>query len=168
MTVLKIVQLPDPILRRKVRKVLDINDEIRTLVNDMYETMYAARGVGLAANQVGKDWQIFTMDVSQEGNQPICAINPEIISRNGTHSEDEGCLSVAGAYDRITRSAKVHMRALDIHGKPFELHADDLMAKCIQHEVDHLNGVLYIDHLSKLKQDRIKKKIEKYKQRASS
>jgi peptide deformylase len=166
MALLEILRFPDPRLRIKAKPVTDITDDIRQLVDDMFETMYASNGVGLAATQIGVDKRIFTMDVSEGRNQKFCVINPEIISREGTQWENEGCLSVGGdAYDKVERAAKVVMKAIDINGEPFELHAEELMAACIQHETDHLNGILFIDHLSRLKQERIRKKIEKQQRR---
>jgi peptide deformylase len=131
----------------------------------MYETMYDSKGVGLAATQVNIHLQLFTMDVSETHDQRICVVNPEIISKEGTQYESEGCLSVIDAYDKVKRAQKVRLRGTDLDGKPVELDAEGLMAVCIQHELDHLNGILFIDHLSKLKRDRYNKKIEKYQQR---
>jgi peptide deformylase len=166
MAVLQILRFPDPRLRIKAKPITDITDDIRKLVDDMFETMYASNGVGLAATQIGVDKRIFTMDVSEKRDQKFCVINPEIISREGTQWETEGCLSVGGdAFDKVERAAKVVMKAIDIDGKPFELNAEELMAACIQHETDHLNGILFIDHLSRLKQERIRKKIEKQQRR---
>lgn len=166
MAVLEILRFPDPRLRIKAKPVLEIDDSIRQLVEDMFETMYATNGVGLAATQIGVDKRIFTMDVSETRDQKYCIINPEIVSREGTQWEMEGCLSVGGnAYDKVERAAKVVLKAIDLDGKPMELQAEELMAACIQHETDHLNGILFIDHLSRLKQDRIRKKIEKIQRR---
>jgi|SRR3990167_3386107 len=169
MALLPVLQYPDPLLRRKAKLVTKINDEIKAIVASMYETMYAENGVGLAATQVGIDWRIFVMDVSNTRDQRVCAINPEILSQEGTQEDDEGCLSVGhglGIYDKVKRAAKVRLRALDIEGNSFELDADQLMAACIQHEIDHLNGMLFIDHLSRLKQERARKKIEKNNRRS--
>lgn len=168
MAVLEILKYPDPRLRVRAQPVTTIDDEIHHIVEDMYETMYAAQGVGLAATQVNIHKQIFTMDVSENHNERICVLNPEIIAREGTQFENEGCLSVGGgAYDRIERALKVRLRGMGLDGKIFELEAVDLMASCIQHEIDHLNGILFIDHLSRLKQDRIRTRIEKSKRRES-
>lgn len=162
MALLPILTLPDPRLRIKAKPVEQFDADLRRLVDDMFETMYQSNGVGLAATQINVQQRIFVMDVSETRDQRICAINPEIISREGKQYENEGCLSVGGgAYDRVERAYKVRLRALDLEGKPFELDAVELMATCIQHEIDHLDGILFIDHLSKLKQDRIRKKIEK-------
>lgn len=165
MALLEILQYPDPRLRVKAAEVKEITNEIRQLVDDMYETMYHAKGVGLAATQVGINWRIFTMDVSEARDQRMCIINPEIVSSEGERFEDEGCLSVTGAYEKVKRAEKVRMRAMDLDGKTIEIDADGLMAHCIQHEIDHLNGKLFIDHLSKLKLDRLKKKLDKAKAR---
>ncbi|RDI38374.1 peptide deformylase [Aquicella lusitana] len=166
MALLEILHYPDPRLRIKAKPVTQIDDEIRKIVEDMYETMYASHGVGLAATQVGIDKQIFVMDVSETRDQRYCVMNPEILSREGTQLDMEGCLSVEGTFDKVERAAKVRLRGMDLAGKTFELDAQELMAACIQHEIDHLNGILFIDHLSRLKQDRIRKKIEKTKRRA--
>lgn len=164
MAVLEILQFPDPRLRTKAALVTEIDAALRLIVDDMYETMYAAEGIGLAATQVNVHRQIFTMDLSESRDQPICVLNPEIIYKEGTQFETEGCLSVGGrAYDYVTRALKVKLRGMDLDGKTIELEAESLMASCIQHEIDHLNGILFIDHLSKLKQSRIRKKIEKQK-----
>lgn len=166
MAVLEILKFPDPRLRTKAQPVTKIDDELLRIVDDMYETMYASQGVGLAATQVNIHQQIFTMDVSESHDQRICVLNPEIISSDGMQFETEGCLSVGGgAFDKIERALKVRLRGMGLDGKIFELDAEDLMASCIQHEIDHLNGVLFIDHLSRLKQERIRKKIEKIQRR---
>jgi len=162
MALLEILKYPDPRLRIKAQPVLKVDNELRGIIDDMYETMYDAKGVGLAGTQVNIHQQIFTMDVSEEGNTRVCVLNPEIIYKEGIQYEGEGCLSVGGnAFDKVERALKIKMRGLDIDFKPIEIEAEGLMAVCIQHEVDHLNGVLFIDHLSRLKQERIRKKIEK-------
>jgi len=161
MALLPILKYPDPRLRIKAQPVTHVDDALRRSVEDMYETMYASKGVGLAGTQVNIHLRIFTMDVSASGNERICVLNPEILHQEGVLYESEGCLSVLNAYDKVKRAQKVHMRGMDLDGKPIELKAEGLMAVCIQHEVDHLNGMLFIDHLSRLKQDRIRKKTEK-------
>lgn len=161
MALLEILKYPDPRLRVKAQPVAVIDQEILRIIDDMYETMYDSKGVGLAATQVGIHKQIFVMDVSESHHERICVINPEILSKEGEQIETEGCLSVYGAYDHVKRAAKVKLRGMDIHGKIFELAGEELMAACIQHETDHLHGVLFIDHLSRLKQERLRKKIEK-------
>jgi|SRR5579885_583999 peptide deformylase len=166
MALLEILKYPDPRLRIKAQPVTRIDDDLRRIVDDMYETMYASHGVGLAGTQVNIHQQIFTMDVSENHDQRVCVLNPEIISKEGIQYEAEGCLSVGGgAYDKVERALKVRLRGMDLDGKTFELDAEGLMAVCIQHEIDHLNGVLFIDHLSRLKLERIRKKIEKSERR---
>ena len=166
MTVLTILEYPDPRLRKKAVPVVDINDDIRRIVEDMLETMYAEHGGGLAANQVNIQQRIVVMDGSDEKNEPICAINPEIISRSGTQYETEGCLSLPGVLDKVSRAAIVRFRALDRDGKPYEMEVEGYLAKCIQHEIDHLDGILFVDHLSRLKQERLRKKLQKARQQA--
>ncbi|MBX3708514.1 MAG: peptide deformylase [Gammaproteobacteria bacterium] len=166
MALLEILKFPDPRLRIKAQPINEIDVELRRMVDDMYETMYASHGVGLAATQVNIHRQIFTMDVSETRDQGICVLNPEIIHQEGIQYEAEGCLSVGGGtYDKVERALKVRLKGMDLDGKIFELDAENLMAVCIQHEIDHLNGVLFIDHLSRLKQMRIRKKIEKLDRR---
>lgn len=162
MAILEILKFPDPRLRTKAQPVTTIDAELRRIVDDMYETMYDARGVGLAATQVNIHKQIFTMDVSEGHNQRMCVLNPEIIHKEGIQYEGEGCLSVGGgAFDKVERALKVRIRGMGLDGKTIELEGEGLMAVCFQHEIDHLNGILFIDHLSRLKQDRIRKKIIK-------
>lgn len=162
MALLEILKYPDPRLRIKAQPVTKIDAELLRIVDDMYETMYASQGVGLAGTQVNIHMQIFTMDVSDTRDQRMCVLNPEIIKKEGIQYEAEGCLSVGGnAFDKVERAMKVTLRGMNLEGKIFELEAEGLMAVCFQHEIDHLNGVLFIDHLSRLKQDRIRKKIEK-------
>lgn len=166
MAVLEVLKFPDPRLRTKAKPVVTIDDELRRIVDDMFETMDAHNGIGLAATQVNIHQQIFVMDISETRDQRFCIINPEIVSREGVQYETEGCLSVgAGAYDKVERAMKVKLRAMDLNGKIIEMDAQELMAACIQHEMDHLNGILFIDHLSRLKQDRIRKKINKTERR---
>ena len=162
MAILEILKFPDPRLRKKAQLVTHVDDAFRRQVEDMYETMYDSNGVGLAATQVNIHQRFFTMDVSETRDQPSCIINPEIVYREGTQYESEGCLSVTGgAYDKVERALKVTLRGTDLDGRPIELQGEGLMAACFQHEIDHLNGVLFIDHLSRLKQERIRKKIIK-------
>jgi peptide deformylase len=162
MAILEILKYPDPRLRIKAEPIATIDDDLRRIVEDMYETQYDSQGVGLAATQVNIHRRIFTMDVSDTRDQRITVLNPEIIYQEGIQYEGEGCLSVGGgAYDKVERAAKVRLRGMDMDGNTFEMDAEGLMAVCIQHEIDHLNGILFIDHLSRLKQDRIRKKIEK-------
>lgn len=162
MAILSILEYPDPRLRKKALPVAKVDSSIQTLIDDMFETMYVSRGVGLAATQVDVQSRIVVIDISETKESPICLINPEIIAKEGIQFENEGCLSVPAFYDRVERALKVTVRALDKTGKSFELEAEDLLACCLQHEIDHLDGILFVDHLSRLKQDRARKKVEKY------
>ena len=139
----------------------EVDAEVRQLVDDMFETMYAAPGIGLAAVQVNVPLRVVVIDISEEHDQPMCFINPEIVETSGVETMEEGCLSVPGYYDKVTRAARVRVRALDREGRPFELEADELLGVCIQHEIDHLDGKLFVDYLSRLKRERARKKIEK-------
>ncbi|SEQ37938.1 peptide deformylase [Ectothiorhodospira magna] len=169
MALLDILHFPDPRLRRQADSVKVVDDTIRTLVDDMFDTMYHASGIGLAATQVGVLHRVVVMDVAEtgadersgQGRHPLCLINPEIIARQGEAESEEGCLSVPGFYEPVRRAQRVRVRALDRNGKPFELEADGLLAVCIQHEIDHLDGKLFVDHISSLKRGRIRKKLEK-------
>jgi peptide deformylase len=161
MAKLRILHFPDSRLRQKARPVEKVDADIQRLVDDMLETMYAAPGIGLAAVQVNVPRRVVVIDVSEEHDQPLCFINPVIVERRGTEEMDEGCLSVPGFYEAVERSEWVRVRALDREGKPFELEADGLLAVCIQHEIDHLDGKLFVDYLSSLKRNRIRKKLEK-------
>lgn len=163
MAVLEILHHPDPRLRQKAKPVSVFDDALQKLIDDLFETMYAAPGVGLAANQVGIDKRLAVMDCADDKSkpQPMVIINPEIIESADKEEMEEGCLSVPGIFDRIDRFTKLRLRALDRHGQPFEIEAEGLMAQAIQHEIDHLNGKLYIDYLSSLKRERIKKKLLK-------
>jgi len=162
MAKLTILEFPDPRLRTRAAPVAAVDEAVRTLIDDMFETMYAARGVGLAATQVNVHQRVLVADVSEERNQPLVFVNPEVIERDGKTEAEEGCLSVPGIYDTLaTRSARIVVRALGRDGEPFELEADGLLAVCIQHEMDHLEGKLFVDYLSELKRTRIRKKLEK-------
>lgn len=165
MALLAVLQYPDERLRTKAKPVAEITPEIRTQIDNMFETMYEQHGVGLAATQVNFHQRIIVIDVSEKQNQPLCVINPEIIYREGTQYEAEGCLSFPGVFDKVKRAKKIRLKALDKEGKPYELDAEDLLATCIQHEMDHLEGVLFIDHLSNLKKDRARKKLEKMRRK---
>ncbi|HEB99001.1 MAG TPA: peptide deformylase [Thiotrichales bacterium] len=158
---LEILHFPDERLRTRAAPVEVVDDEIRRLVDDMFETMYEAPGIGLAASQVNVHKRVVVIDISEEKNQPLVFINPEILSREGEEEMEEGCLSVPGIYDKVRRAERVRVRALDREGKPFEIEADGLLAVCIQHEIDHLDGKLFVDYLSNLKRQRIRKKLEK-------
>jgi peptide deformylase len=161
MALLPILQHPDPRLRQKTRLVTVFDDKLQKLVDDLFETMYAAPGVGLAANQCGVLLRLAVMDCSEDKTQPLVLANPEIVSSDERQEMEEGCLSVPDIRDTISRFNKVRLRALDRHGKPFEMDCEGLAAQCVQHEIDHLDGKLYIDYLSSLKRERIKKKMLK-------
>lgn len=162
MALLPILNFPDPRLRTKAKPVEVVDDQIRTLAADMLETMYAAPGIGLAASQVDRHIQLIVMDLSEEKNQPMVFINPRITPlTEDTQPYEEGCLSVPQIFDKVERPAQVKIEALDLDGKPFELQADGLLAVCIQHEMDHLDGKLFVDYLSPLKRQRIREKIAK-------
>jgi peptide deformylase len=162
----KLVYLPDERLRNPTESVTAFDAKLQTLIDDMFETMYQANGIGLAAPQIGISLKLAVIDVSSERNQQICIINPEIIAREGEALKEEGCLSVPSVYDKAPRALRVKMRALDRHGNPFEIDADGLLAHCIQHEIDHLNGKLFVDYLSPLKKQMARKKLEKFKRQA--
>jgi peptide deformylase len=161
MAVLEILHFPDPRLRTRAQPVPRVDERVRRLVDDMFETMYAAPGIGLAATQVNVPLRVLVLDVSEERNAPRCFVNPEILTREGDEEMEEGCLSVPGVYDRVRRAERIRVRALDRDGHAFELDADGLLAVCIQHEMDHLDGKLFVDYLSALKRQRIRKKLEK-------
>lgn len=161
MAVLTVLHYPDERLRTQAKPVAEVNDAIRQLVNDMFDTMYDEKGVGLAATQVDVHLQVVVMDVSEERNERRVFINPVIIEADGKTMGDEGCLSVPGSYAEVERAEHIKVKALNEQGEPFELAAEGLLAVCIQHELDHLKGKLFIDYLSPLKRDRIRKKLEK-------
>jgi peptide deformylase len=166
MTMLQILHFPDPRLRTPATPVGVVDAQIRALVDDMFETMYAAPGIGLAATQVNVHQRVIVIDVSEHQDEPMVFINPEILDKDGIEEMDEGCLSVPGVYERVQRAERVKVRALGRDGKPFELRADGLLAVCIQHEIDHLDGKLFVDYLSQLKRVRIRKKLEKQRRHA--
>jgi peptide deformylase len=162
MALLEILEFPDPRLRIAAKPVEVVDDGIRELASNMLETMYKAPGVGLAATQINVHKRVVVIDVSEDQSQPIVFINPEITVLDETVCDyDEGCLSVPGFYESVSRPEHIRVRALDRDGKPFEIEPQGLLAVCIQHEVDHLNGKLFVDHISSLKRDRIRKKLEK-------
>lgn len=161
MALLKILEYPDPRLRKRAEPVPVVDDKIRRLIADMLETMYAAPGVGLAATQVAVHRRVIVLDVSEERNDPLALINPEILEKQDTQISEEGCLSVPGFTESVERAGSVKVRALDAQGKPLEFTAEGLKAVCIQHEIDHLEGRLFVDYLSELKRQRIKKKLSK-------
>src|SRR5690349_17024303 len=162
MALLDILHHPDPRLRQKAKPVARFDAALQRLIDDMFETMYAAPGVGLAATQVGVDLRVAVMDCSREEGvrEPLVFINPEILEAVEPEEVDEGCLSVPGVSDSIKRHHRVRARALDRKGKPFEVEAEGLLAQCIQHEIDHLDGKLYIDRLSSLKRERLLKRLK--------
>lgn len=161
MAILHILKYPDPRLRTRASAVERVDDDLRRLVDDMFETMYEAPGIGLAATQVDVHKRVVVMDVSDNHDQPLVFINPEIIACDGSTESEEGCLSVPGIYDSVERAESVTVRALDREGEAFELQATGLLAVCIQHELDHLEGKVFVDYLSELKRQRIRKKLEK-------
>ena len=161
MALLQILEFPDPRLRTRAQPVTQVDAALRTLIDDMFETMYAAPGIGLAATQVNVGKRVLVIDLSERHDEPLALINPEILSRTGVEETEEGCLSVPGYFDKVTRAEKIRVRALDRDGKQIEFDADGLLAVCIQHEIDHLDGKLFVDYLSELKRTRIRKKLEK-------
>jgi peptide deformylase len=161
MAILDVLSFPDERLRTVAKPVNDVNDEIRQLVADMFETMKDEKGIGLAATQVDRHVRVVVMDVSEEQNEPRVFINPEITRKEGQTISEEGCLSVPGNYAKVERAESITVKALDENGDAFELEAEGLLAICIQHELDHLKGTLFIDYLSPLKRQRIRKKLEK-------
>ncbi|MGL1957245.1 MAG: peptide deformylase [Colwellia sp.] len=162
MTILTVLRFPDERLRTKATPVVEINESTNTIIDNMLATMYDEKGVGLAATQVDIHQRIVVMDVSENSDQPLVFINPEIIAKSEEVSiNEEGCLSVPGTYAKVNRHNTCTVKALDRHGKEFTLNAQELLCICIQHELDHLNGVLFVDYLSPLKRQRIKTKLEK-------
>jgi peptide deformylase len=161
MALLNILHYPDPRLHTVARPVVQVDDAIRRLAADMAETMYAAPGIGLAATQVDVHLQVITIDVSESRNELRVFVNPRILEREGEADAEEGCLSVPGIFDIVRRAARVKVAALGLDGLPFELEASDLLAVCIQHEIDHLHGKVFVEHLSQLKQIRIRTKLKK-------
>jgi peptide deformylase len=162
MALLNVLRYPDPRLHKVARPVERVDDDIRRLVRDMAETMYAAPGIGLAATQVDLHKQVIVIDVSETRDQLLVLINPEIVWRSETDKEcEEGCLSVPGVYERVTRSERIRVHALDADGNAFERDAEGLLAVCIQHEMDHLRGKVFVEYLSRLKQSRIRAKMQK-------
>lgn len=165
---LAILQYPDPRLYKVAKPVAEIDDRVRALLADLFETMYAAKGVGLAATQADVHERIIVADVSEERNQPLVLINPELIERSTDRKEwEEGCLSLPGIYDKVTRPDRIRVRALNAQGEMFELEADGLLAVCIQHEMDHLAGKVFVDYLSPLKRNRIKSRMLKRQREAA-
>lgn len=161
MALLRILHYPDPRLHTVARPVEAVDDTIRRLASDMAETMYAAPGIGLAATQVDRHVQLIVVDVSEAHDDLKVFINPRIVEKEGEAVREEGCLSVPGIYDKVTRAERIKVRALGLDGAPFELEVDGLLAVCIQHEIDHLLGKVFVEYLSRLKQDRIRAKLKK-------
>lgn len=162
MTILNILEFPDAKLRTKAMPVEVVDNGIKTLVKDMFETMYDAKGIGLAATQVDVHQRVIVMDLSEQGDAPKVFINPKItVLSTDLREYDEGCLSVPGYYEPVARPAHVKINALDENGEAFEIEADEMLATCIQHEIDHLEGKLFVDYISSLKRGRIRKKLEK-------
>jgi peptide deformylase len=161
MALRQILHHPDPRLRLKARSVSCFDATLASLLEDMFETMYAAPGIGLAATQINVQLRVIVLDVSSDKRVPHCFINPTVIASRGNEETEEGCLSVPGIFDYVQRAEWVRISAFDRSGEPFEFEADGLLAVCIQHEMDHLDGKLFVDYLSQLKQTRIRKKLEK-------
>jgi len=169
MAVLEILEFPDSRLRTVAKPVKNVDDRVRQLIDDMFETMYDAPGIGLAASQINVHEQIVVIDVSEDRSQPLVFINPEItVIDQDTFEYDEGCLSVPGFYETVVRPQHIHVKALDRNGEPFEMEPEGLLAVCIQHENDHLLGKLFVDYISPLKRNRIRSKLEKLHKQQSS
>ena len=161
MALLPILEFPDPRLRTKAKPVTQVTPAISQLVDDMLETMYDAPGIGLAASQVDVHQRIIVIDISEAKDEPLTLINPVLSAFEGVQEREEGCLSVPGFYEPVERAEKIHLAALDQYGTPYEVDAEGLLAVCIQHECDHLEGKLFVDYLSNLKRQRIRKKLAK-------
>lgn len=168
MAQLNILEFPDPRLRRVARPVSEVTDRERRLAADMLETMYAARGIGLAATQVNEDVRLLVLDLSETRDDPKVFINPEIVERAGSQTCEEGCLSVPGIYAEVKRAEQIRVRALGLDGQSFELDADGLLAVCVQHEIDHLDGKVFVDYLSPLKRRMVEKKLKKQQREAEA
>lgn len=168
MAKLPILEYPDPRLRIRAERVTKVDAEIRQLVDDLLETMYSAAGIGLAATQVDRHVRVLVIDISEARNDPHCLVNPEIIAADGRTNSDEGCLSVPEYYDAVERADRIRVRALDRDGETIEFDAEGVLAICIQHEMDHLEGKLFVDYLSEMKRERLKKKYLKKTRRGRS
>jgi peptide deformylase len=168
MSLLNILEFPDPRLRTKAKPVTVFDAALKKLAGDMLETMYEAPGIGLAASQVDRHIQMLVLDVSEEKNAPMTIVNPRILERQGTQTCQEGCLSVPGIFADVDRADRIRLAAQDVQGNPLEFEADGLLAVCIQHEMDHLLGKLFVDYLSPLKRDMVRKKLEKQRRHAES
>jgi peptide deformylase len=167
MAILSILQYPDPRLKKIASRVDRVDESIRTLVRDLAETMYAAPGVGLAASQVDVHKRVIVIDVSPARNQLCVLINPEIVETDGVADLEEGCLSVPGVFDKVQRAARIKVKALGVDGEPYEVEAEGMLAVCIQHELDHLDGKMFVDYLSRLKRSRILARMRKLERKAS-
>ncbi len=163
MATLEILHFPDPRLRTRAKPVARVDEAVRQLIDDMFETMYAAPGIGLAATQVNVHQRIIVIDVSEDKDQPLVLVNPVISQTSGSEEMEEGCLSVPGVFETVQRAQQITVSALNRDGEAFELEVDGLLAVCIQHEIDHLDGKLFVDYLSSLKRERIRKRIAKSK-----
>ena len=163
MSILNILEYPDKRLRTVATPITEFDDKLSTLIDDMFETMYGAPGVGLAATQVNVHKRMMVIDVSEDKSEPLVFINPEIVEKHDEALNQEGCLSVPEIYADVMRAGRIKVKAQDRDGKEFEMEADELLGICIQHEIDHLNGIVFVDYLSRLKQDRVKKKLAKRK-----
>jgi peptide deformylase len=168
MTKLVILEYPDPRLRKKAAAVAAVDDALRQFIDDLLETMYAHNGVGLAATQVDVHKRVIVLDVSETRDQPLVFINPEILSKEGEGPGEEGCLSLPGIYDKLSRATRIRVRALGPGGQPFEMDAEGLLGVCIQHEMDHLEGKLFVDYLSELKRALIRRRLEKERKQRST
>jgi peptide deformylase len=166
MAILQVLYHPDPRLRIKAAPVALVDDEVRSLAADMMETMYAAPGIGLAATQVNVHRRLLVVDVSETHDQPLCLINPTLLQKDGVERMEEGCLSVPGVFEEVERAERIRVRFQDLEGRTVEQDADGLLAVCIQHEMDHLEGKLFLDYLSPLKRSRITKKLTKAQKQA--
>jgi peptide deformylase len=167
MTKLVILEYPDPRLRKKAVTVPVVDDAVRQLADNMLETMYGAHGVGLAATQVDVHQRLIVLDVSEERNRPLILINPQLLKQEGSAPAEEGCLSLPGIYDKLSRATHIRVRALGRDGEPFEMDAEGLLAVCIQHEMDHLEGKLFVDYLSELKRQLIRRRLTKERRQRS-
>ena len=168
MALLPILEYPDPRLRIRAKPVTKVDDRIRRLIDDMLETMYAAPGIGLAATQVDVHERVIVIDISDNHADPVCLVNPEILDSEGSINSEEGCLSVPEFFEYVDRAQKIRIRALNRDGETIEFEAEDILAVCIQHEMDHLEGKLFVDYLSTLKRDRVKKRFTKRAKRAQA
>jgi peptide deformylase len=166
MAKLPILEFPDPRLRTVAKPVARVDDALRQRIDDMFETMYAAPGIGLAATQVNFHQRLLVLDVSEDQTRPMVFVNPEILTRDGSQVYQEGCLSVPGIFADVTRHDRIVVRALDRDGQAFEIEADGLLAVCIQHEIDHLDGKVFVDYLSPLKRELVRKKLAKQRKLA--